>query len=256
MYHLEGQVESVKYSLVDGNTTLKVFGSPYEFIVINGLPKVELADVVRCEVARLGGHQFQVHRLNVADKVVYKSAAFLADSSELICSTNDDSIAFRNVLSEVRDIELELIKFLKRHPDKLFDLHPEAFEKLIAEIFAANGYDAQWTGRCRDTAADVLAIRRTASLEMNECYLIECKRYARQRSVGVDVARALYGAVINENCTGGVLVTTSRFESGVHEFASSKWNFHAKDYDDLTKWLGNYLPKKNGRLYMGASVGE
>ncbi|MBD3675285.1 MAG: restriction endonuclease [Planctomycetaceae bacterium] len=44
-------------------------------------------------------------------------------------------------------------------------MHPDTFEKLIAEIFASNGYLCEWTGRCKHTAADVLAIRKTESLE-------------------------------------------------------------------------------------------
>jgi restriction system protein len=252
MYYLEGQVESVTFELANGpNVILRCFGSDYEFVVLGTLVNINVADVIKCEITSLTERRFQIRKLWVADKTVYTSYALVTNPEDLICTADDTSINFRNVLAEIRNIELELIKYLKTHPERLRELHSDAFEKLVAEIFAANGYEAQWTGRCRDTAADVIAVRRTVSLDITECYIIECKRYAEKRPVGVDVARALYGAVLDENRTGGILVTTSRFESGVYEFANSKWNFHIKHYDDLKKWLQNYLPQKNGRLYMG-----
>tara|TARA_R110002167_G_scaffold150247_1_gene343917 strand:+ start:169 stop:951 length:783 start_codon:yes stop_codon:yes gene_type:complete len=255
-YKLEGQVEQLRFSFDGGRAraTLKLFGADHEFVVVNAFVGVDAGSVVQCEVAPLEPGKFQIHHLSVAEKTIYTSSALIVDPADLICSLDDSSVQFRNVLGEISEIELELIAYLRANPHLVREMNSDAFEKLVAEIFASNGYETEWTGRQRDTAADVLAVRRTESLGFNDCYMIECKRYAESNTVGVDVARALYGAVTDERRTGGILVTTSRFESGVYKFANDKWNFEVKDYDDLTGWLQNYLPRRDGKLYTGLTT--
>jgi HJR/Mrr/RecB family endonuclease len=153
-------------------------------------------------------------------------------------------------LASVTDLERELIAYLQRHPEKMRSMHPDAFEKLVAELMASFGFDVQWTARDKKTAADVIAFKTDAPSGLKQNYMIECKRFSEKNRVGVEVARALYGAKVDEQFSNALLVTTSFFESGVERFAAKRWDFHLRDYLGLVEWLNAYRPVQEGKLHM------
>jgi len=153
------------------------------------------------------------------------------------------------VLASLSEIEVELVTYLAKHPELMHEIDPQAFEKLVAELMAAHGFCVEWTGRDKSTAADVIAFRRNA-LGLQENYIVECKRYSRDRAVSIEVARALYGAKVDEGFANALLVTTSRFQRGVEEFALKRWDLHLVAFRKLLEWLNRYSPREDGKLYM------
>lgn len=153
------------------------------------------------------------------------------------------------VISNLKDVELELIQALAANPKLMYELNPEVFEKLIAELMAGKGYDVEWTGRTKNTGVDVIAVK-TDELGINSKFLVECKRYKESNSVGVELIRTLYGSVIAEQANGGIMVTTSKYQSGALKFASDTQILHTKDYNDVCDWVRSYQPNKNGLLYV------
>lgn len=160
------------------------------------------------------------------------------------------SIATQPVIGRITEIQVELIAYLQRHPELLQEMHSEAFEKLVAELMASHGFDVEWTGRNRKTAGDVHAFKTDVGLGLFNNYLVECKRYGLDKPVGIEIARALYGAKHDEGFANALLVTTSRFQSGVEQFAIRHWDFQTKDFDGLVEWLNRYRPMAGGRLHM------
>ncbi len=78
-------------------------------------------------------------------------------------------------------------------------------------------------------------------------YLIECKRYAPSRPVGVEIVRGLYGVATVEKASCGVIATTSHFTKDAKEFANQiKYQMSLRDYTDLAAWLKQY-PISRGR---------
>lgn len=98
----------------------------------------------------------------------------------------------------------------------------EDFEHLIREVFAkefsAGGGEVRVTQASRDGGVDAVAFDpdpiRGGKL------VIQAKRYAN--TVGVSAVRDLYGTMMNEGATKGILVTTSDYGPDAYEFAKGK----------------------------------
>lgn len=131
-----------------------------------------------------------------------------------------------------------LITELLARPDDLRELGDRMFEELTAELLTRDGFDARLTPKSRDGGYDVLALRRLGIVDL--MYLVECKRYARARKVGVQVVRSLYGVVSRKRANAGLIVTTSSFSRPAQlerrDFGSQ---MALKDYDDIVQWMRN-----------------
>ncbi len=129
-----------------------------------------------------------------------------------------------------------LIAELLVRPERMRELGDRKFEEFTAELLTRDGFDARLTPRTKDGGLDVLALRRLGIVEL--MYLVECKRYARTRKVGVQVVRSLYGVVSRKRANAGLIVTTSSFSKPAqlerHELGPQ---MALKDYDDIVQWM-------------------
>jgi hypothetical protein len=145
---------------------------------------------------------------------------------------------------ELAGINDELVRYLAAHPEKLYSLDPRKFEELVEAIFRDFGYDVVLTPKSKDGGLDIRATRKDSVGTL--LYLIECKRYAATRPVGVDIVRGLYGVATTERASCGLIVTTSHFTRGAKEFADKvKYQMSLRDYSDLVNWLGEYPRSKS-----------
>jgi restriction system protein len=98
----------------------------------------------------------------------------------------------------------------------------EDFEHLIRELFekefSANGGEVKVTQASRDGGVDAIAFDPDPI--RGGKIVIQAKRYTNV--VGVAAVRDLYGTVVNEGATKGILVTTSDYGPGAYEFAKNK----------------------------------
>ena len=134
------------------------------------------------------------------------------------------------------DTWARLIRTLADDPKQLFDMPPRAFEELIAELLSREGMEVTLTPATRDGGRDILAIAHTPIGE--QLYLAECKRHGRDNPVGVAVVRSLYGVVMRENASAGLIVTTSRFTSDAMKFAEPiHYRMGLKEFTGLVHWL-------------------
>lgn len=96
------------------------------------------------------------------------------------------------------------------------------FENLIREIFeqefSFNGGEVKITQASRDGGVDAVAFDPDPI--RGGKIVIQAKRYTNV--VGVSAVRDLYGTVMNEGATKGILVTTSNYGNDAYEFASNK----------------------------------
>ena len=134
------------------------------------------------------------------------------------------TLNFGRVLSEARS-----------KPAELFHLSSRQFEELVAEIWKRFGYSVELTAQTRDGGRDIIAVRES---EVNVRFLIECKRYARDRKVGVRTVRELYGVKVDECATKAILATTSTFTSGAQElFRRRLWELEPRDFEGVVDWI-------------------
>jgi HJR/Mrr/RecB family endonuclease len=157
----------------------------------------------------------------------------------------------RRLIQVIQTISAELIKYLKAHPRELDEIRPRQFEELIAEILASFGWEVRLTPPTKDGGYDIYAITKDVSGKRIP-WLIECKKYARQQRVGVDVVRCLYGTklLLGKDEANLMLATTSHFTKGVHDFKASRYDLHLRDYEGILEWINEYKPNPNGRLYI------
>lgn len=98
----------------------------------------------------------------------------------------------------------------------------EDFEHLIREIFekefASTGGEVRVTRASRDGGVDAVAFDPDPI--RGGKIVIQAKRYSN--TVGVSAVRDLYGTILNEGATKGILVTTSDYGPDSYEFANGK----------------------------------
>jgi restriction system protein len=117
----------------------------------------------------------------------------------------------------------------------------EDFEHLLRELFekefSTNGGEVRVTQASRDGGVDAIAFDPDPI--RGGKIVIQAKRYTN--TVGVSSVRDLYGTVMNEGATKGILVTTSDFGPDAYDFVKNK---------PLTLLNGNnllFLLEKHGR---------
>lgn len=121
-----------------------------------------------------------------------------------------DAIGVLRTAAWLTSLRGAILEFWRDKWDRLLQLSPRGFERLVAEILRANGWRVELTPQTRDGGYDLLAICPGPN-GSNETVLIECKRYKYSRNVGVDVVRKVIGVCQIENATRGVIVTTADF---------------------------------------------
>ncbi|WP_406279465.1 restriction endonuclease [Embleya sp. NBC_00896] len=102
-------------------------------------------------------------------------------------------------------------------PD-LFVMDPIAFEDLIADLFQRMGMQVETTARSGDQGVDVVAV--DSDPIRGGKIVVQVKRY--RNTVPPTAVRDLWGTVQHHGANKGLLVTTSGFGPGSHEFIRNK----------------------------------
>jgi restriction system protein len=112
----------------------------------------------------------------------------------------------------------EIVRLAKERRGRvhsLLQLSPRQFEKAIAELYEALGFNAILTPPSNDEGRDVIAENG------NQTLYIECKRYAAGNLVGRPALQKLVGAIPDGRIVG-VFVTTSGFSSPATKYAKER----------------------------------
>lgn len=113
--------------------------------------------------------------------------------------------------------EADVLSELDQRPN-LMELSPSEFESLITNLFAKMGLETKLTQASRDGGVDCVAF--DARPIFGGKVVIQAKRY--KNTVGVAAVRDLYGTVLNEGASKGILVTTSGYGKAAFDFANNK----------------------------------
>jgi restriction system protein len=92
----------------------------------------------------------------------------------------------------------------------------QSFEKLVGEVYRQRGYRVEERGGEGADGGIDLVLRHG-----DEIILVQCKHW-KARQVGVATVRELYGVVVSENATRGILVTSGQFTPDACAFAKGK----------------------------------
>jgi hypothetical protein len=141
------------------------------------------------------------------------------------------------------------IEQIRQSPDLLDGLSGCEFEELVGEILASFSWKVRLTSQTRDGGYDILGISPDPS-GLDTSWIVECKRYDRDRPVGVEVLRQLFGVKEGLRIPQAVLVTTSRLTRDAEQFVASVSSLQVVDRPRLLKWLGAYQMPIVGTLHI------
>jgi restriction system protein len=113
--------------------------------------------------------------------------------------------------------ESDILSDLENRPN-LMDLNPFEFENFITNLFSQIGFQTKLTRSSKDGGVDAIAFDPRPILGGK--VVIQAKRY--KNVVGVSAVRDLYGTMINEGASKGILVTTSHYGPDAYDFAKDK----------------------------------
>ena len=148
---------------------------------------------------------------------------------------------------ELNDDQLplkELGTHLKNRISDIYSLNPRRFEALVEDIFKHNGFNTLWTQATRDGGVDILLLEDNSS----DCIaIVECKRYKKERKVGVSTVRALVGAAISWRANKAYLVTSSDYTAPARDIVTTYqdvgYEIDLVALSDLVGYLGVYNEK-------------
>lgn len=124
--------------------------------------------------------------------------------------------------SDARFIESEAVLAEWNSMDNLAEMPWEEFEHLVREVFekefAAGGGEVKVTRASSDGGVDAIAFDPDPI--RGGKFVIQAKRYTKV--VPVSAVRDLYGTMISEGATRGILVTTAHYGSDSLEFSKNK----------------------------------
>lgn len=158
-------------------------------------------------------------------------------------------------LVQVADLLAKLTPDLMMHLQSNFALLDRVpwvvFEHLIGECFASMGFeDVRLVGRCKDTSADIYAVRGCPAIGVTTRFFVEVK-HTRDR-VGIEVINQVHGALVTERPRYGwhaaVLVSLGGFKRThtLNRRELSLLGVELKDREDLIDWLGSYKLNHGG----------
>ena len=138
-----------------------------------------------------------------------------------------------------------IIERLRHQPSSIYDLPPRKFEELIADLLSDLGYEVELTPTTRDGGKDILAYMTTPHGKL--LCLVEAKRYRRDRPIGVELVRQLYGTLTDAEASSAMLVTTSSFSQDAMAFQQRhKYKLALRDYGHVVEWIAGYGDRRQG----------
>jgi restriction system protein len=113
--------------------------------------------------------------------------------------------------------ENDIMADLESRPN-LMELNPFEFEHLVSNLFGQMGFVSKLTRSSKDGGIDAIAFDPRPILGGK--VVIQAKRY--KNVVEVAAVRDLYGTMINEGASKGILVTTSHYGPDAYNFSKDK----------------------------------
>lgn len=156
---------------------------------------------------------------------------------EPLFHSSENIVESSNVI--VTDINNEIKSYLKKHPEKLYELTPRKFEELIASIMIDFGFDVELTKATRDGGKDIIATIKNSVTSF--LAYIECKKYSPNNKIGVEIIRNVSGVHYLKKPSKSIIVTTSFFtKDAIQESRMMENQLDLKDFDDIKEWLNKY----------------
>lgn len=133
------------------------------------------------------------------------------------------------------DVYEELYAHFANRPDDLHRMNWREFEILLFRIFQNQGFTAELGPGCADGGIDIRLLQRDPLGDI--LTLVQVKRYAAHRKIGLEPVQALFGATHADGAQHGIFVTTSEYLPGARAFAARhNVQLDLKTSEHVTEW--------------------
>lgn len=183
--------------------------------------------------------KLQIRSFDLADLIENYEEEVLEEESKILYQP------VKNLIIDTSNNIKEMLFEIYLNNEKLYKISPREFEKVIAELLYHNGFEVELTKQTRDNGFDILALKQIDNLSPIK-YLVECKRYAPKRKIGVEIVRSFKEVIQTEQANKGIIVTTSYFSAdAIKKQKETPYLLDYKDKDELLNWVSNYYHQKN-----------
>lgn len=125
----------------------------------------------------------------------------------------------------------------KKHAQYWLGMDGWQFEREVAKLYEAHGYNAVVTKGSDDGGIDIFLTKNGTR------FGVQCKNY--HKPVAQAVIRELAGAMMHENLDGGIVIASSGYTKRAKEFASNK-PIKLMDINDVLRMHGSVLKYTEG----------
>ncbi|MDL2301012.1 restriction endonuclease [Lachnospiraceae bacterium OttesenSCG-928-D06] len=167
---------------------------------------------------------------------IYQFGGLVDFGKDAIIRPNDIYIPSQEIVRDVTIINESLLKQAHKNPQIIHNFTPREFEIFVSEFLDKQGYEVKLTKQTRDGGKDLIVVQKSLLGEFS--IYVECKKYDSQRPINVGLIRELYGTVMADAVTAGLLITTSYFTKDAKDYTEKiKHRMSLMDFNDLTKAL-------------------
>lgn len=139
----------------------------------------------------------------------------------------------RLIEADTADVSGDIYRHFAAHPEDLYRLPHRDFEELISSVFTARGWKTQIGPGTADEGVDV---RMWLQSPLGDALtLVQARRYANHRPIGLEAVAALEAHSLREEASG-LFVTTSRYRRVAQRFASRNKKLLLADSSDVAAW--------------------
>lgn len=139
------------------------------------------------------------------------------------------------LVPDVADVFEEIYAHFARRPDDLHRLHWREFEILLYRIFQNQGFQAELGPGSGDGGVDIRLLQRDPLGDMMT--LVQAKKYAATRKIGLEAVAALHGVADVEGAHQSLFVTTSSYLPVAQNFAGrTSGRLSLATPHDVTQW--------------------
>lgn len=159
-------------------------------------------------------------------------------NSEIVLPDKDLIVPSKDIITGVTIINDSLLKRAKDDPKIIDNISSREFEEMVCELLDKQGYNVKLTKQTRDGGKDIIVVQKSVLGEF--CIYVECKKSDKSNPISVRLVRELYGTVMADDATAGMIITTSYFTRDAKEYRDKiKHRMTLKDYNDLIQEINN-----------------
>ena len=159
-------------------------------------------------------------------------------NSDIVLPDKDLIVPSKDIITGVTIINASLLKRAKDDPKIIDNISSREFEEMVCELLDKQGYNVKLTKQTRDGGKDIIVVQKSVLGEF--CIYVECKKYDKSNPISVKLVRELYGTVMADDATAGMIITTSYFTRDAKEYRDKiKHRMTLKDYNDLIQEINS-----------------